>query len=150
VTEEEKLYGTLGAKIIASLEEAIRHARGEDVRARVTTVEVTGRRKKLIEQPHWYMPPLIREVRQRLGVTQAVFGQMLGVSASTVRAWEKGTREAEGPAARLLQLADRYPEVLRELCRPYDDASDDEPPLPRAIEAPARDRQRLAAERDAP
>lgn len=149
MTEEETRYGTLGARIIASLEEVIRHARGEEIEARVTTVEVTARRKPRLEQPHWYPPHLIREVRQRLSVSQVVFAQMLGVSASTVRAWEQGRREAEGPAARLLQLADHHPDVLMELCRPVDAAVDDEPPLPRAIEAPARDRQRLAADRDA-
>lgn len=143
----ESEYGKLGARIIASLEEAIRHARGEDTGARVITVEVTARRKPHLEQPPFYPPYLVRELRQRLSVSQTIFAQMLGVSASTVRAWEQGKREPEGPAARLLQLADRHPHVLVELCGPIID--DDERPLPRAIKAPAAGQERLAADRDA-
>lgn len=138
-------HSELGKRIIASLEEAIRHARGEDTGARVKVAQVTARRKPHLEQPSYFPPYLIREVREKLSVSQVIFAQMLGVSASTVRAWEQGRREAEGPAARLLQLAHRRPEVLVELCGPIID-DDDERPLPRTIKAPVKDEQRLAAD----
>jgi putative transcriptional regulator len=145
VTEEEKLYGKLGARIIASLEEAIRHARGEETGARVTTVEVTTRRKAHLEQPPWFPPHTILEIRQKLSVSQVIFAQMMGVSASTVRAWEQGKREPEGAARRLLQIADLHPDVLVDTCGPLI-GGDGERPLPRAIKAPATDEQRLAAD----
>lgn len=136
-------HSELGKRIIASLQEAIRHARGEDTGARVRVVEVTARRKPHLEQPPFYPPYLVREIRQNLSVSQAIFAQMLGVSASTLRAWEQGKREPEGPAARLLQLAHHHPDVLVELCGPI---IDDERPLPRAIKAPTPRPQRLAAD----
>jgi hypothetical protein len=37
---------------------------------------------------------------------------MLNVSASTVRAWEQGAREPDGPTRRLLQVAELHPEAL--------------------------------------
>jgi DNA-binding transcriptional regulator YiaG len=39
---------------------------------------------------------------------------MLNVSQSTVRAWEQGAREPEGATLRLLEVADKHPEVLVE------------------------------------
>jgi len=37
---------------------------------------------------------------------------MLNVSGSTVRAWEQGAREPEGPTLRLLEIAEKNPAVL--------------------------------------
>lgn len=144
----EDEHSELGKRIIASLQEAIRHARGEDTGARVRTVEVTARRKPRLEQPPYYPPYLIREVRQKFSVSQTIFAQMLGVSASTVRAWEQGRREAEGPAARLLQIADRHPEVLVDVCGPIPPGTKDEGKPPRTLKAPAQDQHRLAAENE--
>jgi transcriptional regulator with XRE-family HTH domain len=39
-----------------------------------------------VERPPWYAPFLIREIRHKLSVSQAIFAEMLGVSASSVRA----------------------------------------------------------------
>lgn len=141
-------HSALGKRIIVSLQEAIRHARGEDTGARVRTVEVTARRKPHLEQPPYYPPYLIREIRQKLSVSQTIFAQMLGVSASTVRAWEQGRREAEGPAARLLQIADLHPEVLVNVCGPIPSATKNEGKPPRRLKAPSHDQQRLAAENE--
>lgn len=140
-------HSELGKRIIASLQEAIRHTRGEDTGARVVTVEVTARKARM-EQPPYYPPYLIREVRQKLSVSQTIFAQMLGVSASTVRAWEQGRREAEGAAARLLQIADLHPEVLVNVCGPIPSATKDEGKPPRRLKAPAQDQHRLAAENE--
>lgn len=143
----EREYGKLGARIIESLEEAIRYARGEDTGARVLSpVEVTARKAHL-EGPPWYPPHVVREVRHTLSVSQAIFAQMMGVSASTVRAWEQGKREPEGAARRLLQIAELHPDVLRETCGPVRPATGGATPLPRTVKAPATPRpQRLAAD----
>jgi putative transcriptional regulator len=114
----EREYGKLGALIIEGLQQAIAYERGELTNVRVHRVEVTAR-KAHAEKPPYYPPLMIREVRQKLGVSQAIFAEMLGVSASTVRAWEQGKREPEGPARRVLQLADCHPEVLKELSPIY-------------------------------
>ena len=54
-------------------------------------------------------------VRERLGLSQAVFASLLGASVSTVRAWERGAREPSEIARRLLEVAERQPEVFEEV-----------------------------------
>jgi DNA-binding transcriptional regulator YiaG len=59
----------------------------------------------------------IRDLRNRLGVSQERFARALNVSVSSVRAWEQGLRQPDGPTVRLLELADRHPEILMETAR---------------------------------
>jgi predicted RNase H-like HicB family nuclease/DNA-binding XRE family transcriptional regulator len=59
----------------------------------------------------------IRGIRNRLGVSQERFARALNVSVSSVRAWEQGLRQPDGPTVRLLELADRHPEILMETAR---------------------------------
>lgn len=55
-------------------------------------------------------------VRGRLGYTQAQFAARFGVSVATLRHWERGDRNSQGPALILLNLIDRDPAgVLRAL-----------------------------------
>jgi putative transcriptional regulator len=138
-------HSELGKLIIESLQEAIAHARGEETGARVWTAEVTAR-KAYLEKPPYYPPYLIREVRQKLSVSQTIFAQMLGVSTSTVRAWEQGKRECEGPASRLLQIAEAHPNVLKDVCGEIYPATAGARPLPRTLRAPAAAAERLAAD----
>jgi len=49
-----------------------------------------------------------------LALSQTVFAKALNVSAETVRSWEQEKRVPEGAALRLLQVADRHPEVILE------------------------------------
>lgn len=102
-----------GKVVIEALEEAIAYERGERPDVRVVSVERVTARKAHLERPPWYAPFLIREIRHKLSVSQAIFAEMLGVSTSSVRAWEQGKREPDGPARRLLQIAELHPEVLK-------------------------------------
>jgi len=63
--------------------------------------------------PFRYDAERIREVRVRLGFNQNTFAQALNVSGQTVRAWEQGVNAPSGAALRLLEVAERHPEVLR-------------------------------------
>ena len=82
------------------LTEAIDHAKGAQAGVKVwgpTTVDVAA-------------------VRGRLGYTQAQFAARFGVSVATLRHWERGDRNPQGPALVLLNLIDRDPAgVLRAL-----------------------------------
>ena len=44
----------------------------------------------------------IRAIRNKTGMTQAMFAYYMGVSKKTVEAWEHGTNHPTGPACRLL------------------------------------------------
>ena len=82
------------------LTEAIGHAKGKQAGVKV------------------YQAPAVdvAAVRGRLGFTQAQFASRFGVSVATLRHWERGDRNPQGPALVLLNLIDRDPKgVLRAL-----------------------------------
>ena len=54
-----------------------------------------------------------RAVRERLGISQAAFARMFGVSVWTLRNWEQGRRRPEGPARALLRFIELDPEAAR-------------------------------------
>jgi putative transcriptional regulator len=68
-----------------------------------------GKRKKAV--------PESRIVRARLksGLSQAEFAAVLGVSKRTLEQWEQGRRKPSGAAQTLLKIAERHPEVLRDV-----------------------------------
>lgn len=53
--------------------------------------------------------------RMKSGLPQSAFAQLLGVSLRTLQDWEQGRREPSGAAKTLITIAERRPEVLREL-----------------------------------
>jgi len=56
----------------------------------------------------------IREIRLRLGASQAVFARLLNIPTRTAIAWESGQRHPSGAALKPLHIALRRPEVLVE------------------------------------
>lgn len=56
--------------------------------------------------------PDVKAIRERLGLSQARFAALMGVSARTLQNWEQGRREPEGPAKALLRVVDRQPEAV--------------------------------------
>jgi putative transcriptional regulator len=106
-------HKNIGALLIQGTREALAHKRGERTDARVTRAKVTVRRVNVVPPPE-YQDTDIRRVRERLGLSQAVFARLLGASASTVRAWERGARHPSDMARRLIQLAERDPSVFEE------------------------------------
>ncbi len=59
------------------------------------------------------MPPLhIKQIRERLKQSQSEFAYMIGVSPSTLRNWEQGLRQPEGPARALLKVVESDPEAV--------------------------------------
>ncbi len=54
-----------------------------------------------------YDAPLIRALRRRHRLSQAVLAAMLNTSLSTVRQWELGLKRPSGPSLKLLDLLDR-------------------------------------------
>ena len=66
------------------------------------------------ERIHFVGEPDPREIRARLGMTQDEFAAALCISVKTLRNWEQGRRDPSGPAMRLLQIAEKHPEILLE------------------------------------
>ena len=59
-----------------------------------------------------FRPADVRAVRTKLGVSQAEFALMIGVSVATLRNWEQGRRVPDGPALALLRVAARNPKAV--------------------------------------
>lgn len=59
--------------------------------------------------------PSVSSIRERVGLSQADFARLIGVSVRTLQDWEQGRRAPSGPARALLMLAHRNPRALLEL-----------------------------------
>ena len=59
--------------------------------------------------------PAIAAIREKTGLSQARFAQLLGVSVRTLQDWEQGRRAPSGAARTLLIVADRNPRALLEV-----------------------------------
>ena len=54
----------------------------------------------------------VKATRERLRKTQEQFAEAFGLSVSSLRNWEQGTRTPERPVALYLRLIDRFPEQV--------------------------------------
>ena len=79
------------------LQEAIEFEKGKG-KAKTTTY--------IIDPVRSYSNVEIKAVRNKAGMTQAVFANYLGVSKKTVEAWELGRTHPTGPANRLIEMLD--------------------------------------------
>lgn len=70
-----------------------------------------GKGKRVKVQPR---SPIVR-ARLKSGLTQGQFADLLGVSRRTLERWEQDRREPSGAAKTLIRVAERHPEVLRDI-----------------------------------
>lgn len=104
---DDKLF----RELLGSAKEALAHAEGRlDLR---TTV--------LPPPPEPMSAEDVKDLRDRLNLSQAVLAHCLNVSPKLVQAWEAGRRTPDGPALLLLRLAEQRPELV---CRGLDLAAD--------------------------
>ena len=61
-------------------------------------------RTLMIDPVKKYSNDEIKAIRNKAGMTQAVFANYMGVSKKTVEAWELGRTHPTGPAYRLLYI----------------------------------------------
>jgi len=89
----------MDAKLFEELLESIQEGgavlRGEKVPSRSYIVEATG----------------VRAIRERTSLSQSGFARLIGVSVKTLQNWEQDRRRPTGPAATLLRIIDREPEM---------------------------------------
>jgi putative transcriptional regulator len=86
----------LFADLMQSMNEAVAIAKGEAEPSRVFTVAA----------------PDVKTVREKTGLSQSAFAQMIGVKVKTVQNWEQHRRQPTGAAAALLTIFDRAPETV--------------------------------------
>jgi DNA-binding XRE family transcriptional regulator len=129
----------LFAELLASADEAVAIARGESSVGRMTTyVGAVLFEIRDGEEEEWSLldaavalqqegdrgDPVsggpvsnlldVRHLRKKLRQSPEGMAQILGVSADTVRQWERGTRQPNGPSRTLLRIASRNPKALLE------------------------------------
>src|SRR5713226_5836423 len=94
---------TVGERIIEGLEQAVAWTRGENDRVRVTLVQV---------------PDVdVRDVRQRMGLSQAQFATKFGFPPATLRNWEQGRARPDAPTRVLLAVIAKHPEAVEDVLR---------------------------------
>ena len=59
----------------------------------------------------------VRQIREKLGMTQASFARIFGFKLATLRHWEQRKRTPEGPARAYLTVIDREPDAVRKALR---------------------------------
>ena len=59
--------------------------------------------------------PDVAKTREKTGLTQVHFAQLLGVSVRTLQDWEQGRRAPSGAARTLLMIAAKNPQALLEV-----------------------------------
>lgn len=59
--------------------------------------------------------PSVASIRERTGLSQARFAELLGVSVRTLQEWEQGRRAPSGAARTLLLIAQKNPSALADV-----------------------------------
>lgn len=59
----------------------------------------------------------VKAIRAKLGLTQEAFARRFGFSPNTLRHWEQGLRQPEGPARAYLLVIDRAPKAVEDALR---------------------------------
>jgi putative transcriptional regulator len=90
-------------KVLAGFSDAVAFAKGDHTRGRATVLTVPD----VID---------VKEIRERLKMTQGEFALRFGFSLGTLRQWEQRRRFPDGPARTLLTVIARKPKpVLKAL-----------------------------------
>ena len=92
---------SVGARIIEGLEQAIAWSQGDQTQARATVIAV---------------PEIdIRQVRRKMGLSQAGFASKFGFPPATLRNWEQGRSRPDAPTRVLLAVIAKHPEAVEDV-----------------------------------
>lgn len=89
-------------ELLVSLQEALAHAKGQ----------LTLKTTRLAKPVAAMTPARISSIRRKMKASTPVFAALLNVTPDTIRGWEKSRRRPCGAALRLLEVAERSPQVL--------------------------------------
>jgi putative transcriptional regulator len=94
---------TVAKSILRGLEEAVAYAAGD-----VDESKYRAHVPRRID---------VRAIRTKLGMTQQEFAAEFGFSVNTLRHWEQGKRQPEGPTRAYLLVIERAPDTVRKVLR---------------------------------
>ena len=94
VTKKQTTKRNLGAELLESVQQM-----------------KAGRAAKL----HKVAVSPVISARMKSGLSQSAFAKLMGVSVRTLQDWEQGRRQPSGAAKTLIAIAERSPDVLREV-----------------------------------
>lgn len=80
-----------------------------DVDARLTSEKQLARFKRVDS----LKAADIKNIREKLNMSQTVFAAYFGISKRTLQEWEQGRRRPEGPACTLLMVISYDPQVVK-------------------------------------
>ena len=86
-------------ELVQSLKEAVAIEKGEQAPSR----------------SFQYSPVNVREIRRKTNKNQEEFARMIGVKVGTLRNWEQGRRNPDGPAMTLLKVVAANPEYVQQI-----------------------------------
>jgi len=69
-----------------------------------------GKKTKAIV--HEFSPIDVKDIRNKVGMSQSEFASSFGISVSTLRHWERGDRSPQGPALVLLNVVAKEPDAV--------------------------------------
>ncbi len=70
--------------------------------------QITKDKKKASRQ-FTFKEPEVKYIREKTGLSQTQFAQLIGVSKRTLENWEQGRRHPTGPARALLKIVESDP-----------------------------------------
>ena len=110
----------MGNEIVGGLRGAIafEHGKAAGTAFKAAPIKVVSARNAYAKPAPDYTPEQIVTIRNALKFSQQVFARVLNVSPETEKAWEQGKAPPTGSAKRLLEIAEKYPEILRAMLVP--------------------------------
>src|SRR5262245_56850084 len=100
-----RVASTFGEKVLDALADFTDALEKGEVTQRLTCRQI-----KLNLHPKEYSPEMVRQTRELLGISQALFAKFLGVSPKTVQGWEHGINSPNRMACRFMDEIRRTPD----------------------------------------
>lgn len=106
MTTKKRKSPTFFDDLKEGIKDAIDLESGKRVRgSRVTAVIIRPVSKRT--------PSQIKNLRAKLGMSQSLFADVLGVTNKAVEAWEAGTKNPSGPVLRMFEILEKEATVLQ-------------------------------------
>lgn len=83
----------------------------DELLASVEEMDAISQGKKTPARVTHFPEPQVQAIREKTGLSQTRFAQLIGVSKRTLENWEQGHRHPTGPARALLRIVEADPQV---------------------------------------